>query len=287
MHWDAYLEDGKGELLFGRPIRWILFLYGGRVVPFTIHRTALAEGPLVQEVVSGAVTYGHRFLTTSGRAGRAVKVQGFDDYRKRLAENFVVLERSERQDRIARELERRRGASAAASRGRPAAHRRCSRRCPDLVEYPTVMAGTFPTEFLSLPEEVLTTTMIHHQHYLSGRRRARAAEAGVSRRARTRMPDKREAGRPQLERVLTARLRDARFFWDADRKVPLESASSGSRRCCFTRSSAAIAEKASASRRWRAGLRATLLASPDAADAARDRRPACARPTSRPTWCAS
>ena len=40
MHWDAMLEDGRGELLFGRPIRWMLFLYGGRVVPFTIARTA-------------------------------------------------------------------------------------------------------------------------------------------------------------------------------------------------------------------------------------------------------
>ena len=39
MHWDAMLEDGKGDLLFGRPIRWILFIYGGRVVPFTIART--------------------------------------------------------------------------------------------------------------------------------------------------------------------------------------------------------------------------------------------------------
>ena len=40
MHWDAMLEDGRGELLFGRPIRWLLFLYGGRVVPFTIARHA-------------------------------------------------------------------------------------------------------------------------------------------------------------------------------------------------------------------------------------------------------
>ena len=75
-----------------------------------------AQGPLVQEVRSGAVTFGHRFLTTSGRAGRAIKVKGFDDYRKRLAENFVVLERSERQDRIARELDveaRRRGGRVA------------------------------------------------------------------------------------------------------------------------------------------------------------------------------
>src|SRR6476620_6412577 len=62
MHWDAMLEDGKGELVFGRPIRWLLYLYGGRVVPFTIGRVPNVLGPQIQEVTTGAVTYGHRFL---------------------------------------------------------------------------------------------------------------------------------------------------------------------------------------------------------------------------------
>ena len=84
MHWDATLDDGRGELLFGRPIRWLLFLYGGRVVPFTIGRAANAAGPLVQDVESGALTYGHRFLATSGRAGRSIKVRSFDEYQARL-----------------------------------------------------------------------------------------------------------------------------------------------------------------------------------------------------------
>src|SRR5439155_327684 len=74
MRWDATLDDGRGDLLFGRPIRWLLFVYGGRVVPFTIMRSAAAQTGQVQEVTTGAVTYGHRFLTTSGRAGRAIKV---------------------------------------------------------------------------------------------------------------------------------------------------------------------------------------------------------------------
>src|SRR5688572_14927191 len=94
MHWDAQLDDGRGELLFGRPIRWILYVYGGRVVPFTISRSSAAQNSQVQDVTSGAVTYGHRFLTTSGRAGRAIKVRTFDEYRARLLENFVILERS-------------------------------------------------------------------------------------------------------------------------------------------------------------------------------------------------
>ena len=105
MRWDAYLEDGKGPLVFARPIRWLLLTYGGRVVPFVIRRTELAQGPAVQDVRSGSQTYGHRFLTTSGRAGRAIKVKTFDDYQARLLENFVILERSERESRIRRELE--------------------------------------------------------------------------------------------------------------------------------------------------------------------------------------
>jgi glycyl-tRNA synthetase beta chain len=74
----------------------------------------------VQDVASGAVTYGHRFLAGSGRPGRAIRVKSIADYRKRLAEHFVVLDRAERRDRIARELEaraRRRGGRLLAGAG--------------------------------------------------------------------------------------------------------------------------------------------------------------------------
>lgn len=220
MNWDALLDDGRGELPFGRPIRWILFLYGGRVVPFSIFRTPVAQGPLVQEVRSAAVTFGHRFLTTSGRAGRAIKVKGFDDYRKRLAENFVVLEREERQERIVRELDseaRRRGGRVF----RQPAGLALLHEVPDLVEYPKVISGTFDEEFLTLPEEVLTTTMIHHQHFfplVNDQGRLQPVFLAVL---------NMEGDRPELiarnlERVLAARLRDARFFYDADRRHPLE-----------------------------------------------------------------
>jgi glycyl-tRNA synthetase beta chain len=221
MHWDASLDDGKGELLFGRPIRWLLFLYGGRVVPFSVYRTPLAQGSLVQEIRSGAVTFGHRFLTTSGRAGRAIKVKGFDDYRKRLAENFVVLERSERQERIARELDvesRRRGGRVS----RQAGGQSLLHEVPDLVEYPKVVSGAFSNEFLALPEEVLTTTMIHHQHFFPV-----VNDAGkllpVFLAVLNMEGDRPDLISRNLERVLTARLRDARFFFDADRKQKLET----------------------------------------------------------------
>ena len=154
MRWDAMLEDGKGELPFGRPIRWILFLYGGRVVPFTIVRTPLARRARACRTYARAPsTYGHRFLATSGRAGRAIKVKGFDDYRKRLAENFVVLERSERHDRIARELDveaRRRGGRIA----RALVGQRLLEEVPDLVEYPVVRLGrASPRSSCSCPKK--------------------------------------------------------------------------------------------------------------------------------------
>lgn len=222
MRWDAYLEDDKGELLFARPIRWLVLLYGGRVVPFVIRRTELAQGPTVQDIRTGANTYGHRFLTTSGRAGRAIKVKTFDDYEARLLENFVILQRSERESKIKRELETH--ARRLGGRVSPlvAAQSSLLQEVPDLVEYPSVVAGTFPVEFLQLPEEVLTTTMIHHQHYfpvVDEEGRLKPAFLAVT----NTQAEKPEVIARNSERVLTARLRDARFFWDEDRREPLES----------------------------------------------------------------
>ena len=221
MRWDAMLDDGKGELPFGRPIRWILYLFGGRVVPFTIGRSPLAAGPRVQEISTSASTYGHRFLTTSGRAGRAVKVKHFDDYRKRLAEHFVVIDRGERHDRIARELDaeaRRRGGRIA----RSLVGQGMLDEVPDLVEYPVVASGTFADEFLRLPEEVLTTTMIHHQHFfpvVSDQGKLLPVFLAVL----NMEPDQPAIVSRNMERVLTARLRDAQFFYQSDRQQPLAS----------------------------------------------------------------
>jgi glycyl-tRNA synthetase beta chain len=217
MRWDAWIDDGKGEFTFGRPIRWLLFLYGGRVVPFTIRRAAAAHSAGVSEIRTGALTYGHRFLSLSGRPGRSVKVRSFSDYRTRLGEHFVLLEHRERHDRLVRDLD----AHARRLGGRVAPQPALMHEVADLVEYPSVVAGVFPPEFLGLPTEVLTTTMIHHQHYfpvLDAEQQLLPAFLAVT---------NTEVEQPQkvainAERVLTARLRDARFFWDADRRTPLD-----------------------------------------------------------------
>jgi len=222
MRWDAHLEDGRGDLVFARPIRWLVLMYGGRVVPFVIRRTETAQGSNVQDIRSGSQTYGHRFLTTSGRAGRAIKIKTFDDYQARLLENFVILDRAERESRIRRELETHARRMGGRVSGLVAAHSSLLQEVPDLVEYPSVVGGHFPVEFLQLPEEVLTTTMIHHQHYfpvVDEKGELKPAFLAVT----NTQPEKPEIIARNAERVLTARLRDARFFWDADRKVTLES----------------------------------------------------------------
>jgi glycyl-tRNA synthetase beta chain len=222
MRWDAYLDDGKGALAFARPIRWLVLMYGGRVVPFVIRRTEQAQGPNVQDIRSGSQTYGHRFLTTSGRAGRAIKIKTFEDYQDRLVENFVILDRAERESRIKRELEAHARRLGGRVSGLVAAHSSLLQEVPDLVEYPSVVAGHFPVEFLQLPEEVLTTTMIHHQHYfpvVDEDGKLKPAFLAVT----NTQPEKPEIIARNSERVLMARLRDARFFWDEDRKTSLES----------------------------------------------------------------
>ena len=220
MHWDAWLDDGHGELVFGRPIRWIVYVHGGRVVPFTVLRSQDAEAASVRPVKSGAVTYGHRFFARKGKPGRALRVRSFSEYRAALAENFVVLARDTRRARLTKKLD----ACAARVEGRVAltGHQTALLdEVPDLVEFPSVVTGTFPSEFLALPEEVLRTTMIHHQHYFPVE--TRRAQLMPHFLAVTNTPRDNVARIARnAERVLVARLRDARFFWDADRQTRLE-----------------------------------------------------------------
>jgi glycyl-tRNA synthetase beta chain len=220
MHWDAKLDDGRGELLFGRPIRWLLFLYGGRVVPFKIGRTPGAAGVQVLDVESGPLTYGHRFLATSGRAGRSIKVRSFDEYQARLSEHFVVLSHAERRDRIARELESH--ARRLGGRVHLKEHAALIEEVADLVEYPGVVAGFYDRGFLALPQEVLTTTLVHHQHYFPVVTDSGELKEAFLAVVNTQPSDERLIAK-NAERVVTARLRDAKFFWEADRKSSLES----------------------------------------------------------------
>ena len=220
MRWDAALDDGRGDFLFGRPVRWLVFLYGGRVVPFVIERTAAAAAAGVAPVRAGSVTYGHRFFARDSAPGQPIEVVSFADYRQRLQRAYVLIDRADRRVRVTRKLAacaRKAGGAVAPIEEQSA----LAREVPDLVEHPAVVTGSFPGEFLELPDEVLSTTMVHHQHYFpvvdaEGRLLphflavTNTPRDNVARIARN------------AERVLVARLRDARFFWDADRERRLD-----------------------------------------------------------------
>jgi glycyl-tRNA synthetase beta chain len=205
MNWDASLDDDEGPFPFGRPIRWMLSLYGDGVVPFEIR---VLGGP---PVTGGRKSRGHRFLAPKGKKrGRQFAVSSFQDLEGKLLEHYVVLDPAKRRERLLGEiakLERR-------------AKSRCARGLdPDLVaqlvEWPGAVLGDYPEEFMSLPEEVRHCVLIHHQHYFP-------LEGRPSFIAVTNMA-KDTSGRIKRgsERVVVARLRDAKFFWSEDLKTPL------------------------------------------------------------------
>jgi len=208
MSWDAWLEDGKGTFPFGRPIRWLVALLDGQVVPFTIFEAeAGAKGRMIVE--SGDVTYGHRFLPP-GQADRSVRVKSWDGLRRGLEEHRVLADPAKREEAIQSQL--------APAAGAALHDFDLLAEWKHLVEWPTVVFGRIPEEFRKLPTEVLQTVLVHHQKYiplgegtLVTRFAAltngdRSAEAEIVR---------------GMERVVVARLRDAAFFFAEDMKRPL------------------------------------------------------------------
>jgi glycyl-tRNA synthetase beta chain len=181
-------------------------------------------------VPTGAGHYGHRFLTTSGRAGRAIKVRSFDEYRgpparetssSSSAASATTRSRASWTPKAQRLHGRHQPRGALGTAG-------CCTTCPTWSEYPSVIAGTFSPEFLSLPEEVLTTTLIHHQHYFPIEATTGSCGNAFLAVINTEPDNERTIAR-NAERVVTARLRDATFFWEADRKdaVRLAGGSAG------------------------------------------------------------
>ncbi len=198
LSWDAWLDDGKGALPFGRPIRWIVALVAGEVVPLTIYaQQAGAKGGAIVE--SGRATRGHRFLP-KGSATRPIEVVSFSDLQDKLRARRVILDPAERATMIQKAL---------------ASNHELIAEWRDLVEHPAVVFGSIPSEFQSLPREVIETVLVHHQKYVPI-----AEAASVARFAAVTDSDGENAAGivRGVERVVVARLRDARFFYDEDRK---------------------------------------------------------------------
>ncbi|MFQ5347334.1 MAG: glycine--tRNA ligase subunit beta [Rhodothalassiaceae bacterium] len=201
--WPKSMRWGAGDLRWVRPLRAILCLFDGKPVEFE-----------VDGLRSGTATRGHRFL-----APEPFTVTGFDDYRQKLKKAKVILDAEARRERIAAKaakLAREAGLALVPDEAMIAEN-------AGLTEWPYPLLGHFDPAFLDVPEEVLVSAMRHHQKYLTLRDPAtgRLAPAFICV-ANIEAPDGGKAIIAGNERVLGARLADARFFWEQDLKVPLE-----------------------------------------------------------------
>jgi len=201
--WPKSMRWGAGEKRWVRPLHNILALFGGTVVPV-----------FFAGVEANQHTYGHRFLNPG-----PIAVANFADYRAKLAEAHVMLCPSERRAEIISQAEKiaeQAGLTLKPDEG-------LLQEVTGLVEWPVVLMGAIEDEFMELPGEVLSDTMRTHQKYFTVLNADGTIAPQFIMVSNQVAPDGGTAIVAGNERVLRARLSDAKFFWDQDRKVTLAS----------------------------------------------------------------
>lgn len=214
--WPKSMRWGDGTLTWVRPLKRIVCLFDGKVVPFVVTDGSPELGGRAPGIESFDATEGHRFMGT----GRPLKVRSFEDYRKQLEDNFVLLDQADRKVRIVE------GAKAVC-------HAQNLEMIDDdglleevsgLAEWPTPILGDMDPSFLDLPPEVIRLSMKTHQKYFAVRD---PATGGLAPNfvvvANVEASDGGKALAAGNSRVLSARLNDARFFWDEDKKVGFDA----------------------------------------------------------------
>ncbi len=201
--WPKSMRWGAGSLRWVRPLHSILCLLsdegGAQVVPLSV------EG-----ITSGNTTEGHRFLSPGRFA-----VHGFDDYATRLKRAHVVLDSAEREAAIwqgAQNLAFAAGMELVEDRG-------LLTEVAGLVEWPVPLMGRIGAEFLHLPAEVLQTSMREHQKFFSVKNPKTGRIEGFVTVANTEPADHGATILKGNQKVLSARLSDAKFFWENDLRV--------------------------------------------------------------------
>ena len=201
--WPKSMRWASHEFRWVRVIHSMIAQFDGTVVPFAL-------GP----VSSGNTTVGHRFL-----APDAIAVSDFTDYKQKLLAAKVMLDPAERRAKIAADADALATAEGLSVKDDPALLDEVS----GLVEWPVVYMGGIDDEFMDVPPEVLITSMKSHQKYFS----CLDAGGNLANRFIVVANTETDDGGKQVvagnERVLRARLSDAKFFWDQDRKTSLSS----------------------------------------------------------------
>jgi glycyl-tRNA synthetase beta chain len=203
--WPKSMRWGSGALRWVRPIKRILCVFDGGVVPFAI------DG-----IASDALTEGHRFLGS----GAPFAVSDFVDYRQKLEREHVLIDVADRKLRILEQAK-----AACAARGLTLVDDDgLLDEVAGLAEWPTPILGDMDPQFLSLPPEVVRLSMKVHQKYFAVRDPAKEGLApNFLVVANVEATDGGKALAAGNSRVLSARLNDARFFWEEDQKVGFDA----------------------------------------------------------------
>ena len=202
LSWPRSQRWGAQTEYFTRPVRWIVALFGSEIIDFTFAGLA-----------AGRITYGHRFL-----APGPFEVADADSLVNVVRSAYVVPSEAEREQVIREGV-----AKAETETGFSAVlHPKTLVEVINLAEYPTVLVGAFDEEFLKVPEEIIVDAMLVHQRYFplydkNGKLTNRFIVVSNG------DPSCAETIIDGNERVVRARLYDAKFFYDEDLKEPLES----------------------------------------------------------------
>jgi glycyl-tRNA synthetase beta chain len=191
---------GSGQIKFVRPIKWITAIFGDAKVSFE-----------VDGIKSSNMSCGHRFLSPG-----AFIIHDPSTYSHLLHNNYVVADPEKRKDKIVQ------GIKIIENESKVTVHEDSELldEVTFLVEYPTVILGNFNEEYLALPRELLITVMKNHQRYFSVEDRERNLLPHFVLVSNTK-PDNNETVRRGAERVLKARLEDAKFYFNEDQKKAL------------------------------------------------------------------
>jgi len=199
---DKSMNWGDSKLLFARPIRWLVALFEEDVLEIKI-----------EEVKADRITYGNRFQ----QLDNPIRITRPKDYEKQLAEVFVIPNRSERKKNIEAQMEQlfKNSSESVLSDDN------LLQIVTDLVEFPTAVVAEFDPKYLNLPQKVVTSTLSEHQKYFSVIRK----NGDLSNKfvfisnGDPKFSDLIKAGN---EKVVTARLEDAEFFYKEDTSIPFE-----------------------------------------------------------------
>lgn len=192
---------GGKNIRFARPIRWIMSIFNDEVVEFPLEAIPVSN-----------ITRGHRFLGSSN-----ILVKNVDEYEKLLEENYVIVDQKKRRNII--EFESKKLAKSLGGEIRE--DKALLEELTYIVEYPTPIRGSIKEEYLILPDEVITTTMIDHLRYIpvyNDKKELLPYFITI----RNGNSDYKEIVISGNERVLGARLEDAKFFYEDDISKPLD-----------------------------------------------------------------